>query len=153
MADDFDVAKADRSFAARFFSDTWGYLEKPSRTEEETETMLHCCHASFHHWSRVEGATPTNIAVGYWQLSRVHAVAGMPAEAERYARRCQAAAQVPGAEAWVMGSAHEALARAASLRGDRAARDEHLAAARAVAARETDKETRDILTADIESVP
>jgi len=153
MADDFDVAKADRSFAARFFNDTWGYLDRPSRTEEETEAMLHCCHASFHHWSRVADATPTNKAVGYWQLSRVYAVAVNPAEAERYARRCLAAAQLPGAEPWVLGSAHEALARAASLRGDRPARDRHLADARAIAAGLSDKDTRDILTADIEGVP
>jgi hypothetical protein len=90
--------------------------DKTSRTEEETEAMLHCCHASFHHWTRVADATPTNRAVGYWQLSRVYAVAGMPAEAERYARRCEEAA-------------------------------------RAVAAEETDTETRDVLLADIESVP
>jgi hypothetical protein len=153
MADDFDVAKADRTFAARFFNDTWDSLDKAVRTEAETEAMLHCCHASFHHWTRVADATPTNRAIGYWQLSRVYAVAGMPAEAERYARRCEESAQAPGAEAWVMGSAHEALARCASLRGDRAARDAHLAAARAVAAAQADKETRDILTRDIESVP
>ena len=152
MADDLDLARADRAFAARFFNETWDYLDKPSRTEAETEAMLHCCHASFHHWTRVADATPTNLAIGYWQLSRVYAVAGMPSEAERYAQRCQEAARTPGAEAWVMGSAHEALARAASLRGDRAARDAHLAAARAVAA-QADKETRDILTRDIESVP
>jgi hypothetical protein len=74
-------------------------------------------------------------------------------EAERYALRCEEAARVPGAEAWVMGSAQEALARSASLRGDRGARDRHLAAAREVAAAQTDKETQDILMRDIESVP
>jgi len=151
MAEDFDVAKADRSFAARFFNDTWSFLDKASRTEAETEAMVHCCHASFHHWSRVVDKTPTNIAVGYWQLSRVYAVAGVPDEAERYGQRCMAAAR--DAEPWVAGSAHEALARAAALRGDRAAREEHLAAARAVMAEVTDKETRAILQADIDSVP
>jgi hypothetical protein len=151
MADDFDVAKADRSFAARFFNDTWSYLDKAHRTEEETEAMLHCCHASFHHWSRVAGKTPTNVAVGYWQLSRVYAVAGFPAEAERYGQRCLAVAS--DAEPWVTGSAHETLARAAALRGDRAARQMHLAAACAVLATVTDAETRSILRADIDSVP
>jgi len=153
MADDFDSAIADKTYAKRFFNDTWGYLEKATRTDDETDAMIHCCHASFHHWSRVADATPTNKAIGYWQLSRVYAVAGNAAEAERYARLCLAAAQDRGAEPWVLGSAHEALARAAALRGDRAARDENLAAARAVAAREKDEETRSILLKDIESVP
>jgi hypothetical protein len=102
---------------------------------------------------RVPGVTTTNKAIGYWQLSRVYAVSRIAPEAERYAQRCLAAARSPGAETWVSGSAYEALARAASLRGDRAARDRYLAEARAIAAKETDEETRDILNRDIESVP
>lgn len=153
MPDDFDVAKADRSFAVRFFNDTWGYLDKPTRTEEETEAMLHCCHASFHHWSRVADATPTNRAVGYWQLSRAYAVAGDAAAAKSYGERCMTWADAPGAEAWVRGSAHEALARAASVAGDRSVRDEHLAAGRAAAAAIADKETREVVLKDLDSVP
>jgi hypothetical protein len=151
MADTTGAARTDRALGASYFNETWEYLDKPSRTEDETEAMIHACHASFHHWSKVAEATPTNVAVGYWQLSRVYAVAGRAEPAERYAQRCFTAARA--AEAWVVGSAHEALARAASLRGDRAARDTHLAAARAVAAAQPDPETREILTRDIESVP
>jgi hypothetical protein len=153
MADDFDVAKADRSFAARFFNDTWTYLDKVDRTPEETEAMLHCCHASFHHWTRVADKKPSNVAVGYWQLSRVSAVAGRAEDAERYAQSCFAIAAIVTDEPWLAGSAHEALARAASLRGDRAARDVHVKAARAVLARLTDPEEIKILQADIDSVP
>jgi hypothetical protein len=153
MAQDFDAARADRAFAGQFFNDTWAFLDKAERSEDETDAMIHCCHASFHHWTRAPGATPTNRAIGYWQLSRVYAVAGIAAEAERYGLRCLAAARAPGAEAWVMGSAHEAIARAAALRGDHARRDAHLAEARAVAAAVTDAETREILLRDIASVP
>jgi hypothetical protein len=153
MAQDFDIAKADKAFAAQFFNDTWGFLDKAARSAEDTDAMIHCCHASFHHWTRVTGATPTNLAVGYWQLARVYAVAGFAAEAERYALRCMAAAKVPGAEGWVAGSAHEAIARAAALRGDRATRDEHLERAKAVAAGLTEKEDREILERDIATVP
>ena len=82
MPTDFDVAQADRSFAARFFNDTWGYRDKTSRTEDETDAMIHCCHASFHHWSRLADATRTNIAVGYWQLAREEHIAAVRAAAE-----------------------------------------------------------------------
>ena len=150
---DFDVAKADRGFAAQFFNDTWGFLDKAGRSEEETEAMIQCCHASFHHWNRVADATPTNRSVGYWQLSRVYVVAGMAAEAERYALRCLEAARAPGVDQWAIASAHEAVARAAALRGDRATRDAHLAEARTVAAAVTDKEDREIVEKDIASVP
>ena len=153
MAHDFDVARADKAFAAQFFNDTWGFLDKAGRSEEETEAMIHCCHASFHHWTRVAGATPTNRTVGYWQLSRVYAVAGMAADAERYALRCLETARAPGVEPWAVGSAHEAVARAAALRGYRGTRDAHLAEARAVAAAVTDKEEREILERDIATVP
>ncbi len=150
---DFDTAKADRAFAGQFFNDTWTFMDKAERSEDEIDAMIHCCHASFHHWSRVADATPTNRAVGYWQLARVYAVAGRAAGAQRYAQRCLAASQAPGAEAWVVGSAHEAVARAAALRGDRAARDRHLAEARAIVALVSDAETKEILEGDIESVP
>jgi hypothetical protein len=115
--------------------------------------MIHCCNASFHHWSRVADKTAKNTAIGYWQLSRVYAVAGMAADAERYGRRCLAFAETARDDVWVSASAHEALARAAALRGDRRSRDEHLSTARAIAATVTDEETRKILAADIDSVP
>ena len=105
MSDDFDVAKADRSFAARFFNDTWTYLEKAERTAEETEAMVHCCHASFHHWMRVADKKPTHVAVGYWQLSRVYAVAGRGDDAEMFGQKCLAVAETVPEEAWVTGSA------------------------------------------------
>ena len=153
MDPDLDMAKADRTFAARFFNDTWTYLDKADRTPEETEAMVHCCHASFHHWMRVVDHTPTHVAIGYWQLSRVYAVAGRVEDAERYAERCFAVARTVPEQAWLGGSAHEALARVASLRGDRAGRDQHVTAARAVMARLTDAEEKKILQADIDSVP
>ena len=153
MTDDFDVVKADKSFAKMFFNDTWTYLDKAARAEEETEAMIHCCHASFHHWSRVADKTPTNAAIGYWQLSRAYAVAGRAEEAGRYGLRCLAVAETATDDVWVSASAHEALARVAALKGDRRSRDEHLSVARAIAATVTDEETRKILAADIDSVP
>jgi hypothetical protein len=92
--------------------------------------------------------------ISMWrQFARVNAVAGIGAEAWKYARYCLKAARLPGAEPWVLGSAHEALARAAAMLGDRAERDEHLLAARDIAQKLENRETREILMADIESVP
>ena len=151
MADSNPGPAAEKALGIDLFNETWSFLEKTSRTEGETEAMINACHASFHHWSRAADVTPTNLAIGLWQLSRVYAAAGVAERSEHYARLCFREAE--RAEPWVVGSAHEALARAASLRGDSAGRDRHLAEARKVADAQDDKETRDILLRDIESVP
>jgi hypothetical protein len=153
MAHELTETTADRFFAGRLFNETWTYLDKPSRSPEETEAMIHCAHASFHHWTRAPECTPANRAIGYWQLSRVHAVAGRPADAEAYARQCLAVAETVEDQPWIRGSAHEALARSAALRGDRAGREEHVAAARAVIATLSDPEEKKIVQADVDSVP
>ena len=67
--------------------------------------------------------------------------------------RAIAYASRTGVEDWVLASAHEGLARAHALAGDvesaRVARDEALALARRI----TDAEDRDVVLADIESLP
>jgi len=67
--------------------------------------------------------------------------------------RAIAYASREGVEDWVLASAHEGLARAHALAGDleaaRAARDEALALAQRIA----DAEDRDVVLADIESLP
>jgi len=63
-----------RQFAAKFFNDTWELLARPERTPEEDDRMIHLAHASRLHWQFA--GKPENIAVGEWQVSRVHAVLG-----------------------------------------------------------------------------
>ncbi|MEK6851483.1 MAG: hypothetical protein AABY30_02980, partial [Candidatus Thermoplasmatota archaeon] len=60
-----------RKLGVDLFNATWTLLEK-KRTRDEDVKMVHMAHASRHHWAQV--GTPSNLAVGEWQVSHVYAV-------------------------------------------------------------------------------
>ena len=140
-----------RALAVALFNGTWALLDKAGRTDDETDRMLHMAHASRFHWDAV--GTDENRAGGEWQCSRVYVELGRPAPALHHARRCLAYAARPGVAAWMRASAEEALARALLLADDRpgalAARDRGLA----LLATEQDEEDREIIAADLASLP
>src|ERR1700693_6097609 len=49
-------------------------MDKPDRTRDEEDEMLHAAHASRYHWGVVGQAE--NRARGEWQISRVYTVLG-----------------------------------------------------------------------------
>ena len=147
----FDVTKAHAFFAADGFNKTWGLLGKPDRTPVEDERMLELAMASVWHWTEREDATPSNLAVGYWQVSRVHAVLGRADEAERYGQLSLDRANEDG-NAFTIGYAWEALARAASIAGHSPKVSERLAEARASAERVEDAESRQWLLDDLATI-
>ena len=147
----FDVTKAHVFFAVDCFNKTWELLDRPSRTPAENERMLELAMASVWHWTEREDATPSNLAVGYWQVSRVHAVLGRANEAERYGKLSLDRAKEDG-DAFTIGYACEALARAASIAGLSAKASERLAEARAFAERVEDAESRQWLLDDLAAI-
>jgi tetratricopeptide (TPR) repeat protein len=147
---EFDVARAHRHFAAACFNEAWEYLDRPDRTPEDVERMLGVAHASVWHWTRRDDCTPRNLSIGYWQLSRVYAVAGEFENARKYARLCLAI--TPADETFCLGYAHEAAARAEQSSGDTAAAREHLAEAQRLAAAITEEGERQALLADLDAI-
>ena len=97
------------------FNFVWTLLEKPQRTEDEDDMMVHACHASFLHWSKV--GEPVNFARGEWQLSRVYAVLGRPQPALHHAQRCLKICQDHGIGDFDLAYTYEALARAHAVAG------------------------------------
>ncbi|HZJ09706.1 MAG TPA: hypothetical protein VFD39_08430 [Trueperaceae bacterium] len=83
----FDVARAHEYFATECFNRCWQLIDKPERTSDEDEQMLLMSQASLWHWSQRDDYAPDKLAVGQWQLARVHALAGRPQEAVRHAQR------------------------------------------------------------------
>ena len=146
-----DNVTDERKLAAQLFNDTWSLLEKESRTPAEDDRMLHMAHASRFHWDNV--GDDQNRAIGEWQCSRVYSVLGRAEPAVFHARRCVEHSQKDGVDDWVVGSAYEGLARALAVAGDlegaRDARDEALVRAKAI----SDPEDRDIVLADIDTLP
>jgi hypothetical protein len=147
---DFDVAAAHRYFAAKCFNDAWDLIEKPERTAEENRRMVALSQASFYHWLEREDRDERRLAIGYWQISRVQALAGNAAEAVRLGELCLAHSR--DLTPFHLGYAHEALARAHKLAGDKIEAARHLALAKAQAARVEEGEDRGLLDADIKGL-
>ena len=143
----FDLARAHRWFSADSFNRAWTLIEKPDRTADDNERMLSLAHASLAHWRERADCTKRILSIGYWQLSRVHAVLGQAENARHYGQLCLEVSA--GEEPFHLGYAHEALARAAKLAGNAASAVEHLATARRLAAQVNDASERGALEADL----
>jgi len=150
-APDFDRAAAHRYFAAHCFNAAWDLLDKAERTEEDNRQMVALNMASLYHWSQRPDCTDMNRSVGYWQASRIHAVLGLVEEARRYGETCLEFSHL--LPPFYRGYAHEALARAASLAGDRAWAAEHAARGRDYAAQVVDEADRKRLLDDLAAFP
>ncbi|PGL73285.1 hypothetical protein [Bacillus sp. AFS055030] len=101
-----------RDLAVSCFNKVWDLLELENRSQSESEEMVHLCHSSFWHWTKVENHTPKNISIGYWQLSRVYAVIGEGQTALDYAKKCVKISLEKELEPFYIAYAYEALSRA-----------------------------------------
>lgn len=149
---DLDMELAHRTFAVNSFNTVWTLLEKENRTPEEDEQMVHLTHASLWHWSQCQGHTVTNLAIGYWQISRVYATLGEADNALKFGERCLTVSRHPDVPPFYQAYAYEALSRAAWLGGD----SERAKAYRTEALRLADNiehhADRGLLLSDLESI-
>jgi hypothetical protein len=134
-----------RRLGVELFNHVWTLLEKPERTREEDDEIVHAAHASAYHWRQV--GTPANFARSEWQCSRVYAVLGRGEPALWHARRCLelVEAHPDETEPWDEPFAHEALARAYDAAGDAEAAHRHAERARAGADAIDDEDDREHL--------
>lgn len=146
----FELAESHRYFAAHCFNKTWDFIDKPSRSEEEEEAMLHTCLASLWHWSQRDNVTAENFSVGYWQASRVFALLGRADDARKYARRSLEKSR--GLAPFYEGYAYEALARSESVAGNHEKVKEYLAQARKLCEAVEDVESRKLLSEDLDQI-
>jgi DNA-binding transcriptional MerR regulator len=140
----------ERKLAADLFNGVWALLETEDRTRAQDDRMLHMAHASRHHWAQV--GTPANLARGEWLCSRVYAVLGRAEPALHHARRVLELCEEHGIGDWDLAFAHEALARAHAVAGDREGMEHALGRARAAAADIAEAEDRDLLLADLATI-
>ena len=142
-----------RLLAAQLFNETWRLLELEGRSRDDDDRMIHTAHASRCHWGQVPGVTPAHLARGEWQVSRVYAVLGRPEPALHHARRVLDLCQENGIGDWDLAFAYEALARAHAVAGAagqaRQFTDRALAAAKGIA----EDDEREIVLADLETIP
>ncbi len=139
-----------RKMAAALFNRTWELLDAADRSAEDQLEMLSAAYGSRYHWRQI--GEPKNFSVSDWQVARVLAVAGEAGRAAEHAAESLRLAQEHDLGPFYAGYAHEALARAAAVAGDVAARDEHLAAARAHLAEIDDEDSAAMLQADLDEL-
>jgi hypothetical protein len=149
-APEFDLPAAHRYFAAACFNLAWELIDKPDRSSDEDERMLQLNQASLWHWSQRADCQERNLSIGYWQASRIHWLLQRANEAMRYAELCLL--HTPKDDAFLMGYAHEALARSANLAGDVESFARHLGSASTFAAKVGDDEDRQMLESDLNSL-
>ena len=81
----FDISAVHRYFSTMCFNKTWEFIDNPHRSPDEELVMLQTAMTSLWHWSQREDATPQNLSVGNWQVSRVYALLGQADNARKYA--------------------------------------------------------------------
>ncbi len=147
-------ADLHRQVAVDLFNHVWTLLESEGRTPAQNDEMLHAAHASRFHW----GASgphlePSRLVAGEWQCARVYAVLGRPEPARWHAERSLALCEEAGVTGFLLGAAHEAVARALLGEGRSGEASPHVETARRIAAGLTDEDDREILVSDLESLP
>jgi hypothetical protein len=142
---------SERQLAADLFNLVWTLLEQTGRTTEDDDQMVHAAHASRYHWGQVGG--PEQLAIGEWQCARVYSVLSRAEPALHHARRCLEIATAGAVPDWLIASAHEGLARAYAVAGQRESALASRAAAEAALAKVTDAEDRQVVQDDLASLP
>jgi tetratricopeptide (TPR) repeat protein len=131
IAEVMTMSKAEREIhrkvAILCFNKAWDHLEMKTRSPDDEREMLLLAHASRYHWGLV--GTPTNKAVGDWQISRIYAVLGQADLALRFAKSSLSISEKNGL-AEIIPSAYEGIARAYATARDWKQAEENLAKAR-----------------------
>lgn len=109
----FDIDHANQYFSTHCFNAAWELLEKRDRTSDDDEQMARLAQASLWHWTQRADCSDENLSIGSWQISRIYAVLGEAGNARKYAQLCLDNA--PADDAFCLGYAYEALARAEAI--------------------------------------
>ena len=78
-------AAAHRRLAVELFNRSWRLLELDGRTPAQDDELIHCVHASRHHWGEV--GTAANLARGESRCARIYAALGRGEPALHHANR------------------------------------------------------------------
>ena len=149
-----EAVEADRewhhTFAVRLFNLTWDLLDKPDRTLEDDERMIHAAHASRFHWGEI--GTPLEAERGEWQISHVYATLERTEPALHHAARCLAICLEHDYGDFDLAFAYEALARAHAVAGNTGEAHTYLQLAEAAGEQVANENDRAYLMEELKSV-
>lgn len=146
-----DEATMIRRLAVESFNKVWELLDKPQRSTDEDDAMLHGAHASRYLWGMV--GEPVNLARGEWQVSRVNAVLKRQEPARYHAQRCLDICLANGIGDFDLAYAYEALARAYAIAGDTTQRENFYQLALQAGQLISDADDKKLFASDLKSVP
>jgi hypothetical protein len=146
-------AATHRRLGVGLYNFSWTLMEKPDRTADETDLLIHAAHASCFHWRQVGAAA--NRSRGEWLCSRVYALLGRAEPALWHAQRCLAIVEAggDGFADWDRGSALEAIARAYAVASEREESNRYRELAAAELAHIAEADDREVLERDLASIP
>ncbi|MFM9136332.1 MAG: VOC family protein [bacterium] len=139
-----------RQIAVDLVSLTWSLLDRVHRSPAGDAAMVRVAESSLWHWSQV--GSPTEQAIAEWQCSRVRATLGEGAPALEHAERCLRLSSQNRVDDIVPASAHEALARAYAVLGERDAALEQRNLSYRIAV-DLDEDDRVIIEHDLATLP
>lgn len=146
-----EIGPAHTAFAKAAFNATWDLIETSDRTPVQDREMLTRAFAARWHWGAV--GTAENIVVSDWQVGHVASLVGEASIAMTFAQAAYDAARTQSLPGWLRASTAEGLARSYALAGDRASYQRYVDEARALLDELTDDEDRDLITAQLASIP
>jgi hypothetical protein len=147
-----DAVGAHRARAIEYFNAAWALIDLPDRTREQARDMLTLACASRQHWLDA-GGSAENLAVAEWQVAHAASLAGYPDVALAFAGAAVERAEAADLPTWLRASAHEGLARAHAADGDGDGYRSEAALARELLAAVTDPEDRELVAAQLASIP
>ena len=146
-----DPAAWRRWFAMQANNRSWELSVMESRTPEEEREMLDAAHASAWHWSAI--GTDLNRMRSTMLLAEVHALAGDPALAMRYAYEMRTYFLGRETPDWELAFTHAITAHGAARAGNGPLHRESYDAARGAIASIADAEDREIVERTFSHVP
>ena len=146
-----EEATVIRRLAVESFNKVWELLDKPQRSTDEDDAMLHGAHASRYLWGIV--GEPVNLVRGEWQVSRVYSVLKRHDQARYHAQRCLDICLANGIGDFDLAYAYEALARAYAIVGDTAQRENFFQLALQAGQLISDVDDKKLFDTDLNSIP
>ena len=128
MSENEDL-KVHEKLAKDCFNKTWDLLEKKDRTPDDGNEMIHTVQASRYHWGVLvanEKGTALNLQRGEWQIARVYTVLEREEPALYHANLCLKLTNDNNIGDFDFAFAHEAVARASALAGNKKDYEDHL---------------------------
>ena len=151
MSENEDL-KVHEKVAKDCFNKTWDLLEKKARTAEEDTEMIHTVHASRYHWGVLvanERGTALNLQRGEWQIARVYTVLEREEPALYHANLCLKLTNDNNIGDFDLAFAHETVARASALAGNKKDYEAHLKLAKEAGAKIKDEGDREYFFDDL----